>query len=177
MGAAQGGDRAAYEKLLLELLPELRRFVRNRVYAAEEVEDVVQNALLSVHRARHTYRAERPFSPWLYAIARNTVTDHLRRRGRRLARERSLEEDHVPEPVAAPVASAAAGLSPELEDALSGLPAKQREAVLLIQVEGLSVVEAAGRAGVSVSAIKVRAHRGYRLLRQRLGGDELAREK
>ncbi len=168
MGAAQQGDQASYEKLLRELLPELRAFVRRRLFDAGSQEDVVQNILLSLHRARHTYRSERPFTPWLYAIARNSLTDHTRARGRRLSRERSLEDGGVPEPVAAEPAADDA-LSPELEAALVGLPPKQREAVVLVQVEGLSVVEAAARAGVTVGALKVRAHRGYRLLRERLG--------
>jgi RNA polymerase sigma-70 factor (ECF subfamily) len=168
MAAAQSGDSAAYEKLLMETLPHVRRFVRRRVFDPGALEDVVQNVFLSIHRARHTYRSERPFSPWLFAIARNAVTDHIRVRGRRLARERSLEEEGVPEP-AAPPPQLEEGLSPELARALAELPPKQREAVELVQVEGLSVAEAAARAGVSVGALKVRAHRGYRALRARLG--------
>ncbi len=169
MGAAQDGDQASYEKLLREVLPQIRGFVRRRLFDASAQEDVVQNVLLSVHRARHTYRKERPFTPWLYAIARNALIDHARARGRRLSRERSLEDEGVEEPVAAAAADADDALSPELEEALAGLPPKQREAVLLVQVEGLSVSEAAARAGVSAGALKVRAHRGYRLLRDRLG--------
>jgi len=170
MVAAQAGDRAAYEKLLHELLADLRRFVRRRVFDASAQEDVVQNVFLSLHRARHTYRPERPFSPWLFAIARNAVTDHARSRGRRLARERSLEDAAVAEPVAP--APRADSLSDELRDALAELPPKQREAVELIQVQGLSVVEAAARAGVSAGALKVRAHRGYKALRTRLASRE-----
>ncbi|MDJ0850877.1 MAG: sigma-70 family RNA polymerase sigma factor [Myxococcota bacterium] len=169
MGAAQTGDQAAYEKLLVELLPHIRAFVRRRVFDASAQEDVLQNVLLSLHRARHTYRSERPFTPWLHAIARNAVTDHGRVRGRRLSQERSLEDEGVAEPVAAAEPETGEAFSPELEAALAGLPPKQREAVFLVQVEGLSVAEAAARAGVSVGALKVRAHRGYRLLRDRLG--------
>jgi len=61
-------------------------------------------------------------------------------------------------------------LAPELETALARLPDGQREAVTLVQVEGLSVAEAALRAGVSLSALKVRAHRGYRALAKALEG-------
>lgn len=62
---AQQGDAVAYEKLLAELLPQMRGFMRNRVFDVEAQEDVVQNVFLSVHRARHTCRAERPFTPWV----------------------------------------------------------------------------------------------------------------
>ncbi len=61
MAAAQAGDEKAYGDLLAELLPVVRRWVRSRLFDPTAAEDVVQNALLNIHRARHTYRAERPF--------------------------------------------------------------------------------------------------------------------
>jgi len=171
MAAAQDGDAKAYEGLLQELLPEIRSQVRRRLPDEAAVEDVVQNTLLAIHRSRHTYRPERPFGPWLRAVARNAFLDHVRARGRRSDREVSLEA--VPEPAGDPEPSfAEARLSPDLERALAELPAAQREAVELIQLRGLSVAEAAVKAGVSVAAVKVRAHRGYRALRKALGADE-----
>lgn len=171
MVAAQAGDAAAYEKLLLELLPHLRGFVRRRIRDFDSLEDVVQNVFVSLHRARHTYRPERPFGPWLHAVARNAVIDHVRARTRRTGREVLLSSNGVPEPVAPPAEpSADLDLSPELVRALEALPASQREAVELLQLRGLSVAEAADRVGVSSSALKVRAHRGYRALRARLTG-------
>jgi len=172
MAATQRGDAVAYEKLLHELLPYVRRFVRRRVFDPALLEDVVQNVFLSLHRARHSYRPERPFSPWLRAIARNAVTDQLRFRGRRRERELPLDGAGVAEPAVAPVEPGDDRLSAELETALAQLPASQREAVTLIHLEGLSVAEAALRAGVSRSALKVRAHRGYRALRRRLEAGE-----
>ncbi|HKJ25115.1 MAG TPA: sigma-70 family RNA polymerase sigma factor [Myxococcota bacterium] len=169
MAAAQDGDAKAYEGLLQELLPEIRSLVRRRLPDEAAVEDVVQNTLLAIHRSRHTYRPERPFGPWLRAVTRNAFVDHVRARGRRSEREVSLEA--VPEPAGEPApAYEGSGLSPELERALAALPAAQREAVELIQLRGLSVAEAAVRAGVSIAALKVRAHRGYRALRASLSG-------
>jgi RNA polymerase sigma-70 factor (ECF subfamily) len=172
MAAAQDGDAKAYERLLTDLLPEVRGLVRRRLSDDAAVEDVVQTALLAIHRSRHTYRPERPFGPWLRAVARNAFLDHLRARRRRSEREVSLES--TPEPAdesqESPEWLAAQRLSPELERALASLPPAQREAVEMIQLQGLSVAEAAVRAGVSPSALKVRAHRGYRALRERLRG-------
>ncbi len=169
MAAAQNGDAKGYESLLRELLPEIRSLVRRRLPDEAAVEDIVQNTLLAIHRSRHTYRSERPFGPWLRAVARNAFLDHVRVRGRRSGREVPLET--VPEPAdeSAPLLEEA-GLSPELERALAELPPAQREAVELIQLRGLSVAEAAVKAGVSMSAVKVRAHRGYRALRAHLEG-------
>lgn len=165
MTAAQRGDSIAYERLLSELIPLLRSFVRARLREdSAAVEDVVQNVLLAVHRARHTYRSERRFGPWLGAVARNAVVDHLRSRGRRRLRELPLDDADQVAADSPPLASSE--LSPELRHALERLPAAQREAVELIQIRGLSVAEAAVRAGVKPGALKVRAHRGYTALRR-----------
>jgi len=172
MAAAQTGDAAAYERLLRSLVPELTRFVQGRLREPSAVEDVVQNILLALHRARHTYRSERPFEPWIFAIARNAVIDAQRKRSVRRRFEQSL--DGAPEPSAegefpeVPPGS----LSPELARALEKLPAAQREAVELVKLQGLSMQEAAERAGTSAGALKVRAHRGYRALRGLLEGGQ-----
>ncbi len=170
MAAAQDGDGDAYRRLLEELLPALRRMVRARVYDQESAEDVVQNTLLSIHRARHTYRPERSFGPWMRAIARNAMIDSFRESGRRGEREVGVDWiDDVPaEP---PSSRTSEGLDPRLQAALERLPDKQRQAVEMIQLRELSVAEAALEAGVSPGALKVRAHRGYRALRRMLGGE------
>ncbi|MEE8581413.1 MAG: sigma-70 family RNA polymerase sigma factor [Myxococcota bacterium] len=165
MKAAQQGDVIAYQKLLEEILPVVRRQVRARLWDGTMVEDVVQNALLSIHRARHTYRFERPFGPWMRAIVRNATIDAFRQQKRLREREVLVQVEALavePEPTGDRHPSE---LSPELARALAALPAKQRQAVELIHLYELSVAEAALRVDVSVSALKVRAHRGYRALR------------
>ena len=177
MALAQEGDKAAYEHLLADILPVLRSFARRRLGDDVAAEDVVQEILLSMHRARRTYRPERPFEPWLFAIARNAIIDFQRARARRRRKEEVLPEDDLLEdasqvpPGAEPNASAdpRAELSRDMDSALAKLPQAQREAVWMIHVEGLSVVEAALRARVSPGALRVRAHRGYRALRSLLG--------
>lgn len=164
MAAAQDGDAAAYERLLRELLPALRGFVASRLGDPSSVEDVAQNVLLSVHRARHTYRPERRFEPWFWAIARNAIIDAQRARTTRRRREEPLNEADVaigPEEAI----EVSLSLSPGLTRALAALPANQRQAVELLHLQQLSVAEAAVRIGVTPGALKVRAHRGYRALR------------
>lgn len=177
MALAQEGDKAAYERLLVDILPALRSFTRRRLGDDVAAEDVVQEVLLSVHRARRTYRPERPFDPWLFAIARNAIIDFQRMRARRWQKEEVLPEDDLLQdasPVVHGLESAerekpGSELSPALDEALAKLPEAQREAVKMIHVEGLSVLEAALRAKVSPGALRVRAHRGYRALRTLLG--------
>ena len=169
MSAAQEGDSWCYEQLLRAQLPPLRGFVQNRLRDPASVEDVVQNVLLSIHRARHTYRPELPFGPWLWTIARNAVTDAQRSRltrGRHEVAWADLEE--VAD--SSPSAEESPSLSPVLVRALESLPISQREAVELIHLQQLSVAEAAMQVGITPGALKVRAHRGYRALRDRLGG-------
>ncbi|MFX8624436.1 sigma-70 family RNA polymerase sigma factor, partial [Acinetobacter baumannii] len=75
------GDSGAQERLLRALLPILRDFFRRRLRGMEDdVEDLVQETLISVHTRRASYDRERPFSPWLYSVARHRLVDHFRRR-------------------------------------------------------------------------------------------------
>ena len=179
MAAAQNGDAAAYAALLSSLLPLLRAFVRGRGVDGSEVEDVVQEIVILIHRARHTWQADRPFDPWMWAIARNASTDALRR----LARERSRRDrtsdlfgadspgklEHTAAAGADPEqALSGHELAPPLADALAALPEAQRQAVELLYLEQLPVADAAARAGVSAAALRVRAHRGSRALRKAL---------
>ena len=175
MQASQAGDADAYRQLLEAIQPMIRRIVRAKIRDEAAAEDVVQNALLSIHRGRRTYRAERPFGPWMRAITRNTIIDHFRERKRKGDREVELvveefADDHEES------AESDVDLAPELRAAIEALPENQREAVTLVQIEGLSVAEAALRAGVSTGALKVRAHRGYRALAKALEGARVGGE-
>jgi RNA polymerase sigma factor (sigma-70 family) len=171
MLAAQQGDAEGYEQLLRDLLPALRGYARRRLASPELAEDLVQNVLLSIHRARHTYRPERPFGPWFWSIARHALIDVHRARGARIQLEAALPL--AVEGLSAPGDDADSLEAPlrlrDLERALGQLPDRQQEAVRLLHLEGLSVKEAAVRAGTTAGALKVRAHRGYRALRRLLG--------
>lgn len=162
MAAAQDGDADAYQRLLRAVLPALRGFVTGRLGDPSSVEDVVQNVLLSLHRARHTYRPERRFEPWFWTIARNAITDAQRSRAVRHQREEPLGDADVS---VEPVDLTRDEISPRLLRALEALPATQRQAVELLHLKQLSVADAAVLAGVTPGALKVRAHRGYQRLR------------
>lgn len=178
MAAAQEGDGRRYEALLHEVRPVVQAYVRKRLPGDAAVEDVVQTVLLLIHRARHSYRAERPFEPWLFAIAKNALRDHQRRGGRRARREETLRDDlrrhadpDAPGDRARSASPESGAIARELERALAKLPASQREAVTLLHLEGLSVDEAAQRVGTTRGALKARIHRAYVALRALLAGD------
>src|SRR5262245_53920017 len=92
MASAQRGDSRAYEELLRLLTKETRGFVGRRVGWADWAEDVAQEVLLTVHRARHTYDPARPFAPWFYAIVSSRLVDALRAR-KRLGMREVLDDD------------------------------------------------------------------------------------
>jgi RNA polymerase sigma-70 factor (ECF subfamily) len=171
MAASQHGDRQSYETLLTRIAAVARAFVRKRAGDADWGDDVVQEALLAVHRARHTYDPVRPFAPWLYAIVQNRFIDALRARRRRLLRE--LDADTAGE-VGIHARQERDALGRDIRRAVDGLPDNQRRVIELLKFEELSVREVASRLGMTETNVKVTAHRGYRALRRRI--EEWTRE-
>lgn len=157
------GDAEAYEHCLVGLTTELRAYVRARAGDVPWVDDVVQETLLLVHDARHTYDARRSFAAWFYAIARNRLIDEFRLAARRRTRETTLEL--LPEPISFVPDP---GERDALEKALARLPRRQRHIITAMKLEGESVREIAARTGMTESAVKVMAHRGYKILRRLL---------
>jgi RNA polymerase sigma-70 factor (ECF subfamily) len=168
MQLAQTGDQAAYASLLVLLVPITRQFARSRLGPAVPwIEDVVQETLLAIHRARHTYDPRRPLAPWFYAIASNRMIDVIRRE-----RRISTREVGDVDPPDVPVWPAAGNEDIDVEairSAVAALPARQRDVVRALKFEDLSVRETATRMGMSESAVKVTAHRAYRVLKEMLG--------
>lgn len=160
MTLAQHGDAGAYRALLDDLGPVLVRFLRRHVRDHQDLADAYQDTFLALHRARHTYQPLRPIEPWLFAIARNVAADYGRRSERR--RRHELLTDYAPEPAQEPPPR---DFGDELASAMRALPNRQREAVQLLKLQGLSVREAAARVGTTPGALKLRAHRAYLALK------------
>lgn len=170
MAAAQDGDGAAYGRLLAEIAPMLRRIVRRR-WGDTDCEDIVQEVLISLHRVRHTYDPQRPFIPWLMAIAQFRVADATRKSARRTVHERPewSFEFGLPD-VAAEEADEPQGDPQLLRRAISNLPEGQRRAVELLKLQERSLKEAAAETGMSIGALKVAVHRGLKTLRAAMTG-------
>jgi RNA polymerase sigma-70 factor (ECF subfamily) len=171
MRAAQTGDTVAYVGLLQNITPRLRRLVRRhrKFLAAEDIEDLVQDILLSLHAVRATYDPDRPFMPWLFAIARNRLADGARRYARRAAHEVTVES------LAVTFSQRSSNISLEgygdletLKRAIEALPRGQRHAIELVKLGEMSLKEAAAASGTSVGALKVAVHRGICALRRSL---------
>ncbi|MEW6449107.1 MAG: sigma-70 family RNA polymerase sigma factor [Pseudomonadota bacterium] len=164
MVAGLDGDAAAHRALLERLSLRLRGYYKGHLTragrSATEAEDLVQEALLAIHIHRHTYQRSEPLTPWIYAIARYKLIDHLRHTRTTFADlpiEDAIEimahDDHI-------VAESAY----DLDRLLGLLPDKMREPIRCVKIDGLSVAEAANRCGMSQSAIKVNVHRGLKSL-------------
>lgn len=165
MALVQEGDLEAYRRFLDEIGPILYGFVRRRVFNPDLVPDVYQEVLLTLHKARHTYDPSRPLGPWLFTVARNSLLDALGK-SRKFA-EREVPTEVLPEEGKVPDEG---GLDDQLHQALQSLPEGNRRAVELLKLRGLTLEEAAGELGISVAALKVRAHRGYSQMRKLLTG-------
>ena len=165
MQLAQRGDQRAYASLLVLLTGVTRQFARSRLGAVVWIDDVVQETLLAIHRARQTYDPARPFAPWFYAIASSRMIDVIRRE-RRVA-SRQVATDVLPEPVAHGTDRDDIDVD-AVHAALASLPPRQREVIERLKFRDESVREVSSGLGMSESAVKVTAHRGYRALRQQI---------
>jgi len=164
MAKAQAGDRDAYTQLLRAIVPAIRAIVRKQVADPVLVEDVIQDALLTVHRVRHTYDPTCPFLPWLMAISQARAIDALRHRGRFQRRETTAEElllEH-----AASERSEHQDIQEELSLILDRLPSRQRQIVEHIHLEEMTLAEAAKRHNLTLSAVKSLLHRALTNLRR-----------
>ncbi|WP_290997473.1 sigma-70 family RNA polymerase sigma factor [Hyphomicrobium sp.] len=172
MRAAQDGDQSAYSILLSEMLPILRAVVGKRWRNRQDIEDIVQDVLLSVHSVRQTYDPARPFLPWLMTISARRIADAARRVHARSTKETTVEI--MPETFAGDETKSFEQVSDDQElvrAALMALPAGQRQAIELMKLQGLSLQEASKQTGKSVASLKVTVHRAMKAMRQALKGE------
>ena len=160
MESTQSGDRAAYATLLREVDAILTPYFRRRLRCVDTTCDVIQDTLMSVHSARHTYDPEKPFLPWLFAIARCRLVDHWRKQERHAGSE-PLDNVDTPDKSELSVGSSGSVAS----EALAELAQNDRDVIQLLKIEGLSLKEVAKKLQLTESAVKVRAHRAYQRLR------------
>jgi RNA polymerase sigma factor (sigma-70 family) len=171
MAAAQGGDRAAYEALLRDCVPVIKAVAGRRGVPPDRSDDVVQDVLLTIHRARQTYDPARSFTAWLCVIAERRAIDLLRQMRRIGTREfhSPLAFDAYPDESADPTRGVDhAEASGRVTEALATLPPRQREAVETLVLKEQSLTEAAVTTGRTKGALKVNLHRALKALRGKM---------
>ena len=170
MLAGLAGEAEPYRRLLDELAGLLRAFYGRRCPPGLDAEDLVQETLIAVHTRRATYDPGRPFTAWVYAIARYKLIDALRRARAHLRAPAEDAEALFAAPEAAGGAEAAMAAR-DLARVMADLPARTRELIRDVKLQGLSTREAAAKHGMTETAVKVAVHRGLKSLGGRYGGE------
>ena len=168
MARGQRGDRAAYERLLTEVAKVIETYIRVRFGRLQALEDCVQDCLLALHKARHTYDPARPFRPWMFTIVRHKTIDALRRIQTQIVLSESLRAEPQSAPDPNYLLRAIDGIR-----VLENLSPDYREAVALTKYVGYTTAEAASWIGISEAAVKARVYRGLLAIRKQLEQEEL----
>ena len=156
---AQAGVADSYASALVICAGVLRSYFSGRLVDKSSVEDVVQETLMSIHGALHTFDPVKPFAPWFFSIARSRLIDHLRKE-RRYKLLMQDQMDQLPEVATSYQTGDGATL-------LKSLPERQRQVLELLKLKDLSVKQVAEELNMSESSVKVTAHRAYKAIRAR----------
>ncbi len=162
MLAALQGDAALYQMLLRDLTRHLRGYYMRRL-GPDAAEDAVQETLIAIHTRRGTYDPARPFTAWVYGIARYKLIDVFRRERRR----QTVPLDAAGDLFAADETEEA-GVKRDVEKLLAKLPEAKRNLVRAVKLEGESIADTAARTGLSETSVKVTVHRALKALNDQL---------
>jgi RNA polymerase sigma factor (sigma-70 family) len=160
------GDASAHEALLRVLLPLLRAYFRGSLRGyADDVDDLVQETLIAIHQRRSSYDRDKPFSAWLFSIARYKSIDHLRR-----SRKHTPIED-IEHLLITEGFEDESSARLDIKGLMATLPEKQARMIWDTKIMGMSVAETAGGADISKSDVKISVHRGMQSLMRRIRGN------
>jgi RNA polymerase sigma-70 factor (ECF subfamily) len=163
------GDDDAFSELYDVLAPRIHQYLVRQTRDPSRADDLLQQTLLHIHRARGRFLAGAEVLPWAFAISRRLLIDSIRRRKNEVPVTSPAGGEAVADGRGADELLDSKRLALALERELGRLPEPHRVAFELIKKEGLSVREAAEVLGTTVTAVKLRAHRAYVALRAALG--------
>jgi RNA polymerase sigma-70 factor (ECF subfamily) len=163
MRAGLNGDAAAYRRALTLLAPLLRRGVRSALArcgrSGDAAEDIVQETLLAIHLKRGTWDAAQPLEPWAHAIARYKMIDFMRRKGERVHADIADFAETLPD-----YSSSGGEQAMSIQTMLGQLPARDRDIVESMTVQGATARETGERLGLNEGAVRVALHRALKSL-------------
>jgi RNA polymerase sigma-70 factor (ECF subfamily) len=170
LAAHVAGDPAAFEELVRRHRDRLWAVALRTTGDPEEAADALQDALISAFRRAEQFRGDSAVTTWLHRIVVNASLDRLRRRAVRYAQPLPDDNDDLPGAVVADPTDHLDRRETQLVvmAALAELPPEQRDAVVLVDVEGWSVEEAARILDCPEGTIKSRCFRGRAKLAKRL---------
>ncbi len=161
--AAKAGDEQCYREFLHNILPILRAVTAKKL-PQDDRNDVIQEILISIHKARHTFDGNRPVMPWLMAIAHFRISDHFRKAYRR-GDYKTVNIDRVAEPIDSVTILPFA--NEPFHELIKYASERDKRILTLMHVEGYTAKETAAQLGMKESAVKVAAHRAIKKIRQR----------
>jgi RNA polymerase sigma-70 factor (ECF subfamily) len=168
---AQAGNESDYRQLLTELTDVIYNFLRSRFGNHHFIEDCVQETLIAIHQARHTYDRHRPFRPWLFAIVRHKAIDTLRKQR---TRQKITSQYRGEQEILFRTSQQSEAESEIIKGRLlESLSVQYREVLVLTKIIGFSIAETAEKLDISESLVKVRVHRAIRKLKQMMEADKL----
>jgi RNA polymerase sigma-70 factor, ECF subfamily len=147
-----------------ELEARLRPYVARRVTSTADIDDVLQDTFVRVHRGIGDLAEEERFGPWVYRVAASAIADHRRARGRHPL-PTGAGNDAEP-PATQPDEDIEAEMTECVALFVARLPSPYREAVTLTELQGLTQKDAAEMLGISLSGMKSRVQRGRERIRQ-----------
>ncbi len=166
MGLSLQGNREIYEQFLTRVAGLVRGYLTNtasrRTLDGGHIEDLVQEVLLAIHRKKHLYSTDKPILPWLFAIAKYKLIDHLRLEKRRPCLQLDDNMDAA-EPTAPPLSEEQAF---ELEELLTSLSPRQKDILLMAKLDKIPLAQIADKFHMSLSAVKVTVHRTLKKVRK-----------
>lgn len=153
--ASSTGDSLSYETLLGEMAEYLKYFCSRYLYQESQTEDCVQECLLAIHKAKHTFNPSKPIGPWFFTIVRHKIIDQFRKNKR--LNEREVQDPDIVDSLQS--TSSEVDFAKELANLLTGISAKYATAFKLCRLEGKTIQEAAKELNIGESAVKLRVHR------------------
>lgn len=161
---AQIGDGVAYTELLQGLGSFLRNYLRKRIFNQNEIDEVLQETLVAVHKSLHTYDAKKTFMGWFLAIVEYKIIDYIR-----TLKKHSSTVDINSISNFLSVSNSDSDLKIDIEKAINTLNSREKNVLTLIKVDGQSINEVAKQLNLTEANVKVIAHRAYINLKTYLG--------
>lgn len=156
-----------FNEIWLKFSHPVKDFIRNQTHNADVTDDILQEVFIKIHQNLHLLKDEERVAGWVFQIARNTVLNYFRTQKKHLENQefhlqQTEGESHFKENDLNEIVGI------WLEEFKKDLDPKYREALQLVDIEGITQVELAHRLGISVSGAKSRVQRGREQLKQKL---------
>jgi RNA polymerase sigma-70 factor, ECF subfamily len=160
-------DRSTFDRLVREHLPKAMRFATRLTGSVDAAEEVLQDALVKVSRSWETFRGQSKFQTWLFGIVVNAFRDRLAKRREPGPLPTEVTDARVTNPASQVVAGE---LGEVVAKAVSTLPPRQREVLVMIAYEGLNTSEAASALDITEQNVRTNLHLAREHLRKQLAG-------